>query len=136
MNSDTFLLYDFVHVMKCIRNNWLTEKCGELQYEFDGCIQVARWEHLKMLHNAESNSLVKLSKLNEVSVSPKPIERQKVRFIILNMGLKIAKFKTVKDIKSKSLVHLKYIYCIQESIRKIRNVSREASIFIIQVYMS
>lgn len=88
MNSDTFLLYDFVHVMKCIRNNWLTEKCGELQYEFDGCIQVARWEHLKMLYNAESNSLVKLSKLNEVSVSPKPIERQKVCFIILNIGFK------------------------------------------------
>ena len=78
MNQDTFLLYDFVHVMKCVRNNWLTEKTGELQFEFDGCVQVAKWNDLRILYQAELNSSVKLSKLNEVSVSPKPIERQKV----------------------------------------------------------
>ena len=28
-----FLLYDYVHLMKCIRNNWLTEKCGEILFQ-------------------------------------------------------------------------------------------------------
>ena len=78
MSPDSLLLYDFVHVMKCIRNNWMTEKNGELLYEFEGEIQTAKWNDLKKLLAAESKSLIKLSKLNEVSVSPKPIERQKV----------------------------------------------------------
>ena len=78
MDNDTFLLYDFVHVMKCVRNNWLTEKCGELEYEFDGVVRTARWDDLKSLYAAESHSIIKLSKLNEVAVFPKPIERQKV----------------------------------------------------------
>ena len=29
-NDNIFLLYDFVHLIKSIRNNWLTEKCQEL----------------------------------------------------------------------------------------------------------
>ena len=36
LNNGTVLLYDYVHVMKCIRNNWLTERCGELEYDFEG----------------------------------------------------------------------------------------------------
>ena len=29
--DNTILLFDYVHVFKCIRNNWITEKCGELK---------------------------------------------------------------------------------------------------------
>ena len=29
--DSTFLLYKYVHVSKCMRNNWITEKCGELK---------------------------------------------------------------------------------------------------------
>ena len=78
MNEETFLLYDYVHIMKCIRNNWLTERCGELEYEFNGEVQIAKWSDLNLLFEAESNSFIKLSKLTEVAISPKPIERQKV----------------------------------------------------------
>ena len=75
-----FLLFDYVHIIKSIRNNWLTEKTGELQFvDHGGVTRVAKWSHLKQLYNFESeNPLVKLSELNEVSVAPKPIERQKV----------------------------------------------------------
>ena len=78
MDQETFLLYDYVHVMKCMRNNWLTEISGELEFEFEGHVLLAKWSDLKLLHEAESNSLIKLSKLNAVAVAPKPIERQKV----------------------------------------------------------
>ena len=77
-NTNTFLLYDFVHIMKCIRNNWLTEPTQELLYTFQGVTQVAKWSDLKLLLKAEENSLIKQSKLNSVAVFPKPIERQKV----------------------------------------------------------
>jgi hypothetical protein len=76
--SDIFLLYDYVHILKNIRNNWLTELTGELTFEVDGVTRTAKWRHLLELYKLECDSLVKMSDLNEVAVSPKPIERQKV----------------------------------------------------------
>lgn len=77
--SNTFLLYDYVHVAKSVRNNWLTEKTKQLEYYFDGERRVAKWSDLVDLYNIEGASLLKLSKLNFVSVFPKPIERQSVK---------------------------------------------------------
>ena len=36
MNKFLYLLYDYVHLLKCVRNNWLTEENGELEYEWNG----------------------------------------------------------------------------------------------------
>lgn len=47
----------------------------ELKYNVDGVIPIA-WENdLKILHSLERDSLLKLSKLNDIAISPKPIER-------------------------------------------------------------
>ena len=67
-----------MHVVKCWRNNWLTEKTKRLQYTFNGVTQVAKWNDLHEWKEAERTSLLKLSKLNDVAVSPKPIECQSV----------------------------------------------------------
>ena len=80
--ENMFLLFDFVHLMKNIRNNWITEATQELKYEVDGETKTAKWADLKKLHHLESSRLVKLSKLTEVSVAPKPIERQKVSTVL------------------------------------------------------
>ena len=40
---------------------------------FNGVTQVAKWSDLVELKDAKSNSLLKLSKLNDVAVSPNPI---------------------------------------------------------------
>ena len=40
------LLYDYVHLMKNIRNNWLTEPNGELNFKHNGQTFTAKWEHL------------------------------------------------------------------------------------------
>lgn len=76
--AGVFLLFDYVHLLKNIRNNWLTETTGELQFPHDGKVRTAKWSHLVHLMKLEQGSLVKLSDLDEVSVMPKPIERQKV----------------------------------------------------------
>ena len=73
-----YLLFDFVHLIKNIRNLWLTEKMGELSFDDNGTLRTAKWEVLRSLHEIESQSLVKMSTLNKVSVSPRPIERQRV----------------------------------------------------------
>lgn len=66
--DNKFLLFDYVHIVKNIRNNWMTEKTGELNFEDGGVLRTAKWEHLSKLYYAESKSpLVKLSKLNEKS---------------------------------------------------------------------
>ena len=59
-----------------IRNNWLTEKIGELRFHERGMKKVARWSHLVELYKLEAEDLDKISKLTEASVYPKPIERQ------------------------------------------------------------
>ena len=76
--DNTILLFDCVHVLKCIRNNWITEKCEESKYEINGDVQIAIWSDLNILYSLEKGSFVKLSKLNDVAISPKPIERQRV----------------------------------------------------------
>ena len=74
-----FLLFDFVHILKSVRNNWLTEKMKELSFfDSNGVEKIAKWAHLETLFQAESTSFFKLSKLYEVAVYPKPVERQKV----------------------------------------------------------
>ena len=45
-------------------------------------MEIAKWNILRHLHLLESSSLVKLSKLNETSVYPKPIERQNVNLCL------------------------------------------------------
>ena len=72
------MLFDYVHLLKNICNLWLTEKIGELIFDNDGVRRVAKWAHLKQLYRFESERLVKLSDLNEISIAPKPIERQRV----------------------------------------------------------
>ena len=73
-----YLLYEFVHLLKNIRNNWLTEEIVEVAFYERGMKKVTRWCHLVELYKPEAEGLVKVSKLTEVSVYPKPIERQSV----------------------------------------------------------
>ena len=80
-----FLLFDFVHLLKNIRNLWLTEKSGQLEFTHDCKMFVAHWQHLRELYQHESRetpsgdkSIMKLSMLDEVSVYPRVIERQRI----------------------------------------------------------
>lgn len=68
------MLFDYVHLIKSNRNNWITEKLQELSY--DG--PTAKWEHIKILYEKDKNAIAKLSKFTETAVSPKPIESQNV----------------------------------------------------------
>ena len=73
-----YLLFDFVHLIKNIRNLWLTEKTEEIKFFDSGIARIAKWAVLKRLFDLESKNMVKLSDLNKVPIAPKPIERQRV----------------------------------------------------------
>ena len=79
-----FLLFDFVHLVKNIRNNWLTEENSELNFKFDDEVFTARWADLVKLYKLEEQAIpnesgiIGLSRLREVAVTPKPVERQRV----------------------------------------------------------
>ena len=77
--ESTFLLHDYVHLLKSFRNLWLTERNGELEFVLNDEILVARWQDLRDLHHQERDSLVKMSMLNEVAVYSRVIERQRVQ---------------------------------------------------------
>jgi len=76
--NNIFLLFDYVHVLKSIRNNWVMEKTQELYFLVDDVIKIAKWLDILNLHKIEKDAIVKLSKLTDTAVSPKPIERQKM----------------------------------------------------------
>ena len=48
-HEDIFLLFDYVHLMKSVRNNWLTEKTGEIEFSEKNDRYVAKWEDIKKL---------------------------------------------------------------------------------------
>lgn len=49
-----FLLYDPVHLLKNIRNNWITERCQELKFWDGEKERVAKWSHLKELYKLKA----------------------------------------------------------------------------------
>ena len=54
-DAGMFLLYDSVHLLKNIRNNWLTESTGELAFiDDDGEKKMAKWQHLVELYKLDS----------------------------------------------------------------------------------
>ncbi|GFS20497.1 transposable element P transposase [Elysia marginata] len=75
-----FFIYDRVHVVKNIRNNWITEKTKTLTCPLMGAPggTVAKWTDLEALFQCEEASLVKLSKLTRSTLFPSSSEKQKV----------------------------------------------------------
>ncbi|GFS03697.1 transposable element P transposase [Elysia marginata] len=92
-----FLLYDSVHNLKNIRNNWLTEATQQLSYptefqeteegEIKGTNFVdAKWSDLRDPKKHEDITLFKLSKLTTESLSHTSIQKQNVK-LVLNVFL-------------------------------------------------
>ena len=87
-DSTTFLLFDYVHLYKCLRNNWVTDKAKELvYYVYENGTKIpkrAKWAHLIQLFELEleDNHMFTMSALTAVSVRPKPIEKQRVEHVL------------------------------------------------------
>ena len=90
---EVFLLYDFVHIMKNLRNNWITDKLQELSFVEDGVEYLACWKDIQALYEADNRSSLRLTKLTHTSVFPKPLQRQSVPLVcqVFHAALKALK---------------------------------------------
>ena len=79
-----FLMYDPTHILKNIRNNWLTEPTRSLAYPVVGCAEkkIACWGNIEELFNHEQAQFFKLSKLTKCAVHPTNIQKQNVPFTL------------------------------------------------------
>ena len=88
-----YLLIDTVHILKSIRNNWITEKDQKL------CLgdssSPGDWHHTVNLYEAERFSLIKNTTLTRLAVSPSPMKRQSVSLV-----LKVVNDKTIAALRS------------------------------------
>lgn len=107
-----FYLFDSVHLLKCIRNNWLNSKPDQtLHYpDFDtGAEKVAAFQCLQTLYRVEHDKLLKFGySLSLKALFPSNMERQNVALALkifnpfvaqalLEFGCKIDKSKDTAD---------------------------------------
>jgi hypothetical protein len=89
-----FFLIDSVHLLKCIRNNWLNQKNPDKCFYYPDFqngfnistphnFKTACLKSLKELHNLECNSLIKFGyKLTFKALFPSNLERQNVNLVL------------------------------------------------------
>lgn len=86
-----FYMADTVHLLKCIRNNWVNQKCLEKFMYYPPFpdsnttekFKTAAWSALKEMHNIECNSLAKFGyNLNFKSLHPTSFEKQNVKLVL------------------------------------------------------
>ena len=66
--DEMFLLFNYVHLLKNIPNNWIIEKTQKLSFELNCEQMTEKWSGMKELHHVEINNLVKMSELSELAV--------------------------------------------------------------------
>lgn len=82
-----FFLFDSVHLLKCVRNNWLGQSDAENTFIFpdmnDGTVCKASLCHLRALYQAEKDSIVRMApSLSYKALYPSNIERQNVKLVL------------------------------------------------------
>ena len=95
-----FFLFDSVHLLKSIRNNWLGQTDDDKTLTFPGLpgsdlvggtLHTASFAHLRALHSSEKDNFVKLApNLTYKALYPSNLERQNVK-----LALKVFDDKTI-----------------------------------------
>ena len=78
-NRVWYLLFDPVHILKCIRNNWISEKCKTIT--LDGVI-VGCFDDVRSLYAAEKGNILKTTPLTHASVYPSNLQLQNVQHVL------------------------------------------------------
>ena len=80
-SSTVFVGYDYDHVHKKVRNNWITEPNKELSFTMDGKEYTARWKDVVALYEEDQKSPFRLTKLSYSSVFTKPLQCQNINLV-------------------------------------------------------
>ena len=74
-----FLLFDSVHILKCIRNNWITEKSQKLSLDKK---TVGSFSDVKSLYDAEKDNVLKSIPLTFSAVFPSKLQLQNAQHVL------------------------------------------------------
>ena len=74
-----FLLFDSVHLLKCIRNNWISEKSKTLTFDDK---TYGKFSDVQELYESEKDSFLKTTTLNYSSVYPSRLQLQNVKHVM------------------------------------------------------
>ena len=82
-DSYIYCLHDTVHLLKNVRNNWISEKKKEIKFELPnkGTV-VAKFSDCIKLYRSEASNIVKRTNLTYQSCFPSSIEKQNVRHVL------------------------------------------------------
>ena len=81
--SSFLTLYDNTHLMKNIRNNWITERTQTLEFvhPYTGKTHKAKWSDIIKLYKLEERNIVKMHTLDYATLYPNNFEKQKVQLV-------------------------------------------------------
>ncbi len=92
-----FLLFDPVHLLECIRNNWITEKCTKIT--IDG-VTYGFFDDVRAVYNSEKDNILKTTPLTYASVYPSKLQLQNVHHVKVVGALRLmGKHETAKFIE-------------------------------------
>jgi len=82
-----FFLFDSVHLLKCVRNNWLGQSDSDCTFVFpdisDGSLCKASLSHVRSLYAAEKDCFIKEAPgLSHKYLYPSNLERQNVQLVL------------------------------------------------------
>ena len=82
-NSLLYLLFDPVHLLKCIRNKWINSKSQQLYFTppNESSASIASWSDIIDLYKKEQNNSIKRTTLTYSAVNPSPFDHQKVSLV-------------------------------------------------------
>ena len=93
-----FLVYDYLHIFKNVRNNWITVDSKTLSFVVDDNEYRAYWSDIQKLYEIDRATPIRLTKLTHTAVFPKPLQRQSVPLVCQVFNDKtVASLKTFKD---------------------------------------
>ena len=78
-NRFWYLLYDTVHLLKCIRNNWITEKCQRITLDHEN---IGNFSDIIDLYKSENGSILKSTPLTYSAVYPSKLQLQNVQHVL------------------------------------------------------
>ena len=76
-----FLVYDYVHIFKNIRNNWITLSDSKISFLYEGTEMTADWNDIRNLYLTDKETHLRLTKLTHTAAYPKPLDRQSVPLV-------------------------------------------------------
>ena len=123
LNRTLFLLFDFVHILKSIRNNWLNLKDFNKtfqypQFDYFTTTNIASFQDVRLLYRSDQHSVLKLApRLTAKSCWPSNLERQNV-----SLALRVFDYSTAAALAIQDSSRQTFNYQTSDFIKKITRV--------------